>query len=418
VNNSALVSANSLSLHARIIAMGFAIAASASAAPRSKPAVADPSGAGPQPLPVYELKISAENWAALRRNPGSDDRLPAKFMFGGREYVVGVRYRGDWARSWPKKPLKIFFKEESFDGRSVLNLNSNWRDPAFIRERLAYHIYSVCGVPASETRMIKLNVNGEFHGVFLEVEQPSKPFLRRVGLKGAVVYKTNSPHNMADESDLGREEVFRVHYEKETRKDEGYGDLQSFCHDLATTRDIAGFFHTRVDVDRYVNFLAGNVLVQNWDWFSKNHLLVCDAANSKKWFVVPWDLDRTLGDHWTGSFGAADVTLQLGTQARPGNIGWNKLFDAFYKVPALRQRLFDRLDQLLQTEFTKEKLFPILDLWEAELSADVALDRQRWPNPGSGDLHTGIAEVKQYIVDRRAYLLREVKTLRKSSTGR
>ena len=47
-----------------------------------------------------------------------------------------VRYRGDWARTWPKKPLKIFFeKEKDFDGQHTLNLNSNWRDPAFIREQ-------------------------------------------------------------------------------------------------------------------------------------------------------------------------------------------------------------------------------------------------------------------------------------------
>lgn len=75
-----------------------------------------------------------------------------------------------------------------FDGPRALNLNSNWRDPAFIREQLAYHIHPICGVPAPETRMVKLNLNGESHGVFLQVEQPEKPFLRRLGLKAATVY--------------------------------------------------------------------------------------------------------------------------------------------------------------------------------------------------------------------------------------
>jgi len=325
--------------------------------------------------------MGVDEWEKLRRAPRSEERHPAKFAASGTEYSVGVRYRGDWARTWLKKPLKIFFeKDKDLDGQRVLNLNSNWRDPAFIREQLAYHIYEACGVPAPRTRMVKLNLNGEFHGVFLQVEQPEKAFLRRVGLKGAVVYKANSHQLRSDESDLGEEALFRANYEKETRKDEDYSDLQSFCHELATTKDVAGFFDTRIDLDRYVNFLAGNILVQNWDWFTKNHFLVYDVAGSKRWLAIPWDLDRTLGDHWGWAFDVADVPLGLGTQAQPGIIGWNKLFDAFYKEPTLRKRLLDRLEVLLNTEFTEKKLFPILDRWESDIGADVALDRQRWPN--------------------------------------
>lgn len=315
--------------------------------------------------------------------------------------------------------LKIFFeKDTDFEGQRVLNLNSNWRDPAFIREQLAYQIYAACGVLAPTTRMVKVNVNGEFYGVYLQVEQPEKPFLKRVGLKGAVVYKANSQRRLADASDLGEETSFRAHYEKETHKDEDYSDLQEFCHELAVTKDVPGFFAQRVDLDRYVNFLAGTALVQNWDWYSKNHFLVHDVAGSEKWLVVPWDLDRTLGDHWMGSFNAADLPLRLGTRAQPGVIGWNKLFDAFYKEPALRNRLLDRIDELLRTEFTKEKLFPILDRWESQISADVALDRKRWPNRNGNDLHAGIAEVKQYIENRRAFLVREIKTERPLAAAR
>ena len=414
-----VVSAHYLYQPARIIAMGFAIVVSTVAGPRTMLAAAVPASAATNQLPVYELKVSAEEWEKLLRAPRSDDRHPAKFTTGGREYSAEVRYRGVWARTWPKKALKIFFeKDKDFEGQHTLNLNSNWRDPAFVREQLAYRIYAACGVPAPKTRMVKLNVNGEFHGVFLEVEQPAKPFLKRTGLKGAVVYKANSHQWLADERDLGAESVFHEHYEKQTHKDEDYRDLQSFCHDLATTTDVAGFFATHVDMDRYVSFLAGSALVQNWDWYSKNHYLVLDAAGSKKWLVVPWDLDRTLGDHWQGPFDSADLPLRLGTEAQPGTVGWNKLFDAFYKEPALRKRLLDRLEVLLQTEFTKEKLFPILDRWESEISADVALDRQRWPNPRAGDIHAGIAGVKRYIEDRRAYLFGEIKTQRAGAAAR
>src|SRR4029079_1821997 len=238
-------------------------------------------------LPVYDVTISADEWDKLMRAPRSDERHPAKFAAEGKEYSVDLRYRGDWARTWPKKPLKIFFeKDVDFAGQHVLNLNPNWRDPAFIREQLAYHIYAACDVPAPETRMIKVNVNGSFYGVFLQVEQPSKTFLKRVGLKGAVVYKGNSHQWRADERDLGPEEAFHAHYEKQTHKEEDYRDLQSFCHELATTNNVVEFFNTQVDIDHYVSFVAASALVQNWDWYTKKHVLVHDIEGSEKWLRV------------------------------------------------------------------------------------------------------------------------------------
>jgi spore coat protein H len=363
----------------------------------------------PDALPVYELRIAPDDLSKLQQEPRSDVRHPARFVAEGQEYTVTVRYRGDWARSWPKKPLKIFFeKDKPFHGQHALNLNSNWRDPAFVREQLAYHIFSRCGVPASNTRMVKLNMNGRFYGVFLQVEQPDKPFLKRTQLKGAVLYKANSHSWQSDESDLGKESAFHEHYEKETHKNEDYSDLQRFCRDLAVTKDVNNFFATHVDLERYINFLAGNALVQNWDWFSKNHFFVHDVAGSGKWLPVPWDLDRTLGDHWRGRFDVTNVPLRLGTREKPATIGWNKLYDAFFHEPALRNKLLDRIEALLKNEFTKEKLFPILDQWESELAVDVKMDRRRWPNGPAADFHAGIAELKDFIEGRRAFLFHEI----------
>jgi spore coat protein CotH len=160
-----------------------------------------------------------------------------------------------------------------------------------------------------------------------------------------------------------------------------------------------------------VNYLCANALVQNWDCLNKNHFLVHDDRGSQKWLVVPWDLDRTFGDHWHGGFDRADVPLLLGRQSLPGPTGWNRMADCFLSDRTLRNRFLDRLKELLQKEFTKEKLFPILDQYESQLRQEAALDRKRWPSPAT-DFHSGIAEVKSYIERRRAFLVREVTRLR------
>lgn len=382
--------------------------------PASQPATdAEPPHASR--LPVFELRIRPEDLSNLERSAFSNQTVPAVFTGDGTNYNVEVRYRGAWARTWPKKPLKIFFKDkDKFEGQHCLNLNSGWRDPALVRECLAYEIYRACGVPASQARLVRLNMNGRFWGVYVQVEQPDQAFLKRNNLKGASVYKANSHANQADERDLGSEAACLRHYEKQTRKQESARDLQEFLRDLAQAKAPSSFFQEHVDIDKYVNYLAATALTQNWDGFNKNHFLVYDGQGAHKWFVIPWDLDRTLGDHWDWSFTQAQLPPWLGTSGAPGITGWNRLQDCFFRDPLLRARLAERLAALLSNEFTPEKLFPILDKLEAEAGEDAVADRRRWPG-ANADIHTGIEGVKRFIEQRRAYLQSQLAALREAA---
>jgi spore coat protein CotH len=361
------------------------------------------------PLPVYELTMDSKSLRALERNPRSDETHPAVFRADGEIYTnVQVRYRGDWARTWPKKPLKIFFsRDQPFQGHHSLNLNSAWRDAAFVRETLAYHVYAACGVPASRSRMVSLRLNGQFHGLYVEVEQVDKTLLRRFNLKGASLFKTTSQDNQADERDLGSEAAFAGHYENETQGTNGLSELRRFCHELARATNTLEFFNRYIDLEKYINYLAANALVQNWDCFDKNHFVVYDRRGSQKWFSMPWDLDRTFGDHWNGGFDRADIPMFLGTHEFPRSASWNRIQDRFFREPTLRARFLNRLAELLETEFTPARLFPVLDRLESSLRAEAAQDRRRWPGPDE-DLPTGISEVKSYIERRRTYLQREL----------
>lgn len=365
-------------------------------------------------LPLYELKMSAGDLRALQMQPYGNGTYPATFSANGKVYQgVKVRARGSWSRSWPKKSLKIQFDHrDAFEGRTRLDLNSCWRDPAFVREVLAYRVYAACGVTASHAQMVRLQVNGRFFGLYADVEQPDKEFLGQRHLKGAELFKAASRSRDADERDLGEEAAYAGAYTRETKKTTNYVELARFCQQLARTPDVAAFFDRSVDLDNYINYLAATVLIQHWDGFNKNHFLVHDLGGSGKWVVIPWDLDRTFGDHWQMRFDVAWLPVLLGTEAAPGVTGWNRLEDRFFSQPALRARFLDRLSELLETQFTPGKLFPILDQLEKEIGPAARMDRARWPSPG-GDLHEGIAGVKQFIDQRRAYLLAEIPKLRR-----
>lgn len=349
----------------------------------------------------------------LDRFPRSDDRRPAAFVADGVIYdPVGVRNRGDWARTWVKKSLKIFFdKDHPFEKQHALNLNSGWRDPSFVREPLAYLVYETCGVPSPKSRMVRLHVNGQFRGLYVEVEQLDKPFLKRHDLQGASIYKAVSTTRQSDERNLGSPEAYAAHYEKENKKTEGFDELHRFCQELERATNAVDFFTRRVAVEEYINYLAAMVLVQNWDCPNKNHFLIFDGRTSQKWLVVPWDLDRTFGDHWHGTFSETRLPILLGTRQSPSTTGWNRMAERFLSEPTLRARFLDRLAALLEKEFTAEKLFPVLDRWESEIAPEASMDRQRWGGGSSQDIRSGIAQVKRYIQERRAYLLSELPSL-------
>lgn len=378
-------------------------------------AVVDPalgeSSPGSTPLIVYEIKMERQDLRKLEQSAFSNEPVPAAFTYDGKTYdAATIRYRGAWARGWPKKPVKIFFaKTNLFKEQRCLNLNSGWRDPAMVRECLAYYIYARSGAPAPRARMVRLNQNGQFRGVYVQVEQPDQTFVRRLNMKGASSYKAGSHSNRADERDLGSEAAYREHYEKQTKKSEGYAELVQFCRELNRTKDIPGFFNQHVDIEKYINYLAATALTQNWDGFNKNHYLIYDGEGSKKWFAVPWDLDRTLGDHWHGTFNEARLSPFLGIQQQPGVTGWNRMQNKFLSHPDFRKRFVDRLSELLETEFTTEKLFPVIDQLERQIARDASLDRRRWGGEDT-NLQRGFAQLKRFIEQRRTYLLREVKT--------
>jgi len=364
-------------------------------------------------LPAYDLKIAPADLDAINRAPGENTTYPASFVAEGKTYEhVKIRARGQWSRSWPKKSYKILFdKQQPFHDQYALNLNSGWHDPALVREVLAYRVYEACGAPASHSQMVRLNVNGRFYGVYVEVEQPDKEFLKRHQLGGAELYKAVARSRHANESDLNNGASFEGVYTKETKKTEGAGELVRFCHELSRTTNPADFFSRSLDTDKYINFLAATALTQNWDTTCKNHYLAYNGGGSAKWCVIPWDLDRTFGDHWQFGFNEAHVPLLLGTRQYPWMGDWNRLEDRFLREPELRQKFLDRLSELLTKEFTTAKWFPVLDQLEQDIGPAGAADRMRWPGPG-GDLHTAIGGVKSFIERRRAFLLSEVAALR------
>ena len=169
-------------------------------------------------VPVY-IVMKPEIWKNLQSRAKKEEYKQADFWFDG-ELVsdVAVRPKGSSSLTYVaddesnRLSLKVDFNllnnAITFRGLKKLNFHNNYRDPTLMRERLAYDIFAQMGVPASRATHVDLWVNDTHLGVYTQVEQVDKTFLRRnFGRDDGNLYKPIPPGSYLDwtEEDLKKQ---------------------------------------------------------------------------------------------------------------------------------------------------------------------------------------------------------------------
>ncbi|MCZ6795966.1 MAG: CotH kinase family protein [Planctomycetota bacterium] len=376
-------------------------------------------------LPVYHVFIREEDWARLNADIWTDEYFPAVFVHEGRVFSdVGLRFRGGRPRLFRKKSLKLAFPDaQLFRGRRRLNLNAAAMDDDYITEPLAYWLYARVGLEASEARLVRVELNGEFWGLFVDVEQVDERYLERFGLdpRGAL-YKSvgivGSHRKLDGVRYNGQEYTYESQYEKKTRKDEPHDDLIEFIHGLYDTPPavMEAYLAANLDVEQYINYLATSNVMCIWDNIQHNFYFYRDTEGTGKWRVLPWDLDHAWGEWEWNYYYDATYHLYMGTRSHPfANVWytWNQLWTVLLDVPRYRTMYLERIRELLNTQFAEGPVFRKIDALRAEVEATARLDEARWPDSREPQ-HTGprrtmaqeIPILKQTFTRRRRYLAR------------
>src|ERR1700730_1479808 len=95
---------------------------------------------------TYSLFIHPKDLQDLKSDIWNDDTVPAKMKFGKKQYNIGICYRGEQIRNYPKKSYRIEFQNPSiFNGAREIHLNAEYRDPSFIRSQLSFDFFSSIG---------------------------------------------------------------------------------------------------------------------------------------------------------------------------------------------------------------------------------------------------------------------------------
>ncbi len=222
---------------------------------------------------------------------------PATFTYEGQSYPVNVRLRGASARSFPKKSWNVDFEDLRFQGREELNLVAEYQDSTMMVEKLAYDMLKAMNLPAPYTRYVRVVVNGEYQGLYLDIEEVDKKFVQA------------RPLPDSDPS------IYRCGYwdcEMKLWHGSWQGDFEKQTHELEPRDDLAALLELinfapeplfaqelekTFELDWFLRLMAFEVVISNNFLEDAESYYVHDRV-SGRWYYVPWDLNNADPRFW------------------------------------------------------------------------------------------------------------------------
>lgn len=264
---------------------------------------------------IQEIKLSfyQSNWDhlldSLKQIDNGDYLLAPSVEINGQMFdSVGVKYKGNssYQANNVKNPLHIkldFVRpDQNYQGASDLKLSNGFADPTFVREVLSYEILRKY-MDAPLANYAKLYINGNYWGLYDNVESINKRFLRKhIKTDGDNPFFKCNPEDFGGPGTGGNYPNLvysstdsSFYYNKyDIQSDYGWQQLLTL---MDTLKNHPAGAATVVDVDRALWMLAFNALLVNLDSytgaFAQNYYLYYDRND--RFLPFAWDLNMSFG---------------------------------------------------------------------------------------------------------------------------
>ena len=250
-------------------------------------------------LPIYRLIMTQENCTELTtRDLFSNVLLDATFVYEGEVfYNVGVRYRGKSSRYFSPRPYRIKFRDEhEFEDRERVNLVS---DERLGRDALTDDLFQRVGLPAPNTRFVRLYINEHWDGDYLDIEQVDNDFLRAhfpeddsgnlyLGYEANLSYRGPDPDS------------YRPYYIKKNNEDaDDYSDVIALTDALDNSPDetFRAKVEAEADMRQWLRWFAVQAVLNNherglWLGHGSDYFLY-HRPSDDCFILISWDHDFT-----------------------------------------------------------------------------------------------------------------------------
>ena len=255
-----------------------------------------------------------------------DERIPATLTVNGTVYdSVGVRYKGNSTFCLPndnfntKVPYNIdmnyFIDDQQLFDYNKIKLANAWMDPTFVKQIVSSNIYRKY-LPTGESNLVKLNVQGNYVGLYVNDESINKQFLKKhFDEKSGPLFKCDDINRFCDTANAPSSMPANLYYmgDDTTLYYDSY-DMKSEqgWEELVNLVKVIDLDFQNIDsvlnVDRTLWAFAVNQVIQNLDCYNTYyiHNYYLYQAKDGLFQMIPWDLDNSfvgaiLGNFWPWS---------------------------------------------------------------------------------------------------------------------
>ena len=283
---------------------------------------------------------------------------------------IGLRLRGNTSRLAEKKSFKISFnsfdKGRKYKGVEKLNLNSEHNDPSVARAKLVWDFFAYAEVPAARVNHVRLYINNEYRGLYLNVEHIDEEFVKkRFENTDGNLFKCLWPANLnfinSDPESYKFSNDGRRTYDLKTNvTEDDYSGLADFIWRLNNT--VTNNFQCKIeevlDVNSVLKAMAIDMLTSNWDGvINQNNFYLYEDLKTGIFHWIPYDTDNSFGIDWFGIDWATVDIYQFANRLG----GERPLYQQMLTLPEYRAKYTYYVDQLIQTYYNNDLLDPALD---------------------------------------------------------
>ena len=373
---------------------------------------------------VQEIHLTVSNVDLDKMKKALPERIYVPASLSWRDIRLGnvaMRYKGN-SSSQPHQRHKRSYlikvneykKGTRFLGLRRIALDNGVQFGSLFCEPIVTDILRNLGVPASRCNYAKLFINGNYQGVYGNVERIDESFLeKQFGSNKGALFKVHMPGPGANFAYAGNDpEKYKKGFEAKTKAaehsfDELIGLIRNI--DKGDKTNYERILDSNIMLDQFLKTTAVMLFAGCFDqltgWNPHNYYLYHNPKTSR-WIYIPWDLDVGFADHAFGQIPVID-----GWHAAwpiPGGPP-KPILENIVADPKLLKIYRETASIILDKYFKPEQLQMKIDQLYALIKKDLANDpypAKRVTNPQDRGYDDIVLSMKKFM-NRRYQLARK-----------
>lgn len=339
-------------------------------------------------FPTFDLTFTPAEFSALQTDCANNVQQyrPVKLTYGNEVVDAMARLKGNWSWDCNKMQFVVSFNEVDpkgrFHGLRKLVFDAPWYDRTLLHERLTMPFFKKRELPYSCVNNAQVSLNGQFYGVFANVERLDKEYLQR-------------NFEMADGN------LYQAGTELKTNETIGDTSDRDALNATTTVAELEKLMDLNQAVAEWATEAMLPAMDNYWAGVEINYYIYHHPTRG--FVYLPYDMDLIFGDSaypdgslvWPNSLTADPILYE--------HPGWKKedRVKMVLSDPVWCQRFVDEVVKA-RAAFVPEEFIARIDKWNAQIGVALAMDKQK---PFSTADHTNaIASLKTFLPQRAAFV--------------